>query len=190
MSLSAFTTEELAAELVRRGTTYAGSVRLVSWSDTSKGSFTKFALNRIHDGELILTESPFKGCAEGVKDGQEFFATFTMIQNSPLPPVENNGPEHSVDAGGRPVTEKDAGRERQSWGELPYVQRAGMLAQDQRFWKYTQSDSEDSAAKAIRLFCCVASRKDITPGSEAAERFDQLYQGFRDFTFMEGRQWN
>lgn len=123
--------------------------------------------------------------------GQRYVLVAVPIDDndSPLPPTVNSGPDNSVKAGGKPVTDSSsAGREPRKWGDIPYVEQAGILSQDQRFWRYTQSDSAESAAQAIRLACGVKSRKEILPGTYAGRLFDDLCKGYQDFKFMEGRE--
>ena len=45
VNLSEASTPEILAELTRRGTTFAGLANLVNWSDNSKGSFVRFAID-------------------------------------------------------------------------------------------------------------------------------------------------
>lgn len=76
------TIEGLLKELVKQGATFAGFANLAKWNDNSKGSFVNFALDMFdEDGELRLTESPFKGCLEGAKDGQRFYLVAIMAAN-------------------------------------------------------------------------------------------------------------
>ena len=67
------------------------------------------------------------------------------------------------------------------------VQRAAMLCQDGAFQAYLvthsmldhRSDNRDrDAATALRLICGVDTRKDIIPGSPAAEKFRELVEKF------------
>ena len=67
-----------------------------------------------------------------------------------------------------------------------YIRRAGILATDPLFHRFIEAPTEDPgsfAASYIRHKCAVASRKEITPNSAAAVRFDALmsdYVAWRD----------
>lgn len=108
--------------------------------------------------------------------------------DSPLPPAENSGPETCSNAVDKPVT-SEAVRGPRKWGELPYVQRAGMLAQDNIFWKFARVKRESEAADYIRKHCGVNSRTEIDANPVAQDLFNELYGGLQDYKFMDGRQW-
>ncbi len=64
----------------------------------------------------------------------------------------------------------------------PYSRRAGILATNQAFHRFASIDGvpdpSSYAASYIRLICGVKSRKDILPGTDAAEKFDRLATDF------------
>lgn len=64
----------------------------------------------------------------------------------------------------------------------PYSRRAGILATNKAFHRFASIDGvpdpSSYAASYIRLICGVKSRKDILPGSVAAEKFDKLSTDF------------
>ncbi len=64
----------------------------------------------------------------------------------------------------------------------PYSRRAGILACDPLFQAFIATpqvqDKVAYAASYIRLYCKVTSRKDILPGSDAAEKFDGLLKDY------------
>lgn len=67
---------------------------------------------------------------------------------------------------------------------MTLVQLAGALPRNPRFreWATTQDGpwfdgpemSDDSAARFIRVVCCVTSRRDLATNPEAAQRFENL----------------
>lgn len=63
-------------------------------------------------------------------------------------------------------------------------QRVGMTCTDPMYWRYLKQGgyivemSEENAAKAVRWICCVDSRSEIIPGSEAATAWDSHYSKF------------
>ena len=61
------------------------------------------------------------------------------------------------------------------------TQLAGMLCKDPLFQKYVliMNGSMDHPAEYIRNQCDVKSRKDILPGTVAADLFDDLYDAYR-----------
>ena len=93
------------------------------------------------------------------------------------PTKEDNPPElHKTST--RQTLEKEPARPHN-----PYSRRAGILATDTAFqtWIDTPSGCNDRAAYAasyIRIKCGVTSRKDILPGTQAAELFDRLKTDF------------
>ena len=64
----------------------------------------------------------------------------------------------------------------------PYSRRAGILACDPLFQAFiTTPNVQDKVAYAasyIRLYCKVTSRKDILPGTDAADKFDGLMKDY------------
>jgi hypothetical protein len=78
-------------------------------------------------------------------------------------------------------------KERRAFCDLPYPQQAALKSSDVHFqlWlskRYPCFADEPECAAAIRLFCCVKSRADILPGTDAGERWISLlneYEGVR-----------
>ena len=69
--------------------------------------------------------------------------------------------------------------------DMPLAAQAALLGQGAAFWRflteetaYEAVDARD-AAEAIREFCGVISRRDIRPGTEAAEKFRELKAQFQ-----------
>ena len=56
----------------------------------------------------------------------------------------------------------------------PIVRRAGILANDQRFWAWINVADAEAAAAFIRRACAVASRRDLATNTGAAIRFQGL----------------
>jgi len=120
MELSEAPIPEILAELSRRGTTYSGMGNLVKWADNSSGSFVRFAIDMFdEDGELMLTESPFKGCCEGAKDGQTFYITATMTTREKLKP--NEGSEVLVKPSGESEVADSSHNEYKSLSRMAHV---------------------------------------------------------------------
>ena len=64
------------------------------------------------------------------------------------------------------------------------VQQAGIACKDARFWAFLNSRldeyqkriiSSDEARGVVHRYCGIGSRKEIFPGTPAAERWDKLY---------------
>ena len=80
---------------------------------------------------------------------------------------------------------------KQKWDEMPYPKRAAILSQNTSFSAFlkgadlglddlniTIANHDSGVAQAIRDYCRVESRSHIKPDTEAAKRFDDLYQAF------------
>lgn len=145
------TIEGLLKELVKQGATFAGFANLAKWNDNSKGSFVNFALDMFdEDGELRLTESPFKGCLEGAKDGQRFYLVAIM--------AANEEPKQKVKS---------------------FAGQAKMLAQDEAFWRgFAKCGGPVSCEVFIERFCEVDSCAKLIEGTEAGRKFKQLQAQF------------
>lgn len=114
--ISSHTTAELAAELVRRGTSYAGNCTLTSWNNGPKGMTFGFKADTKDGEDIILHNHPFEGCYVG-KDGDRFF-----VMAYPIP---NDTPQED--------TQIIADPHKRRYNELKYVERAGILASDTDF---------------------------------------------------------
>lgn len=72
------------------------------------------------------------------------------------------------------ASEPPAQKDRRKFDDLPYPQQAGIVANEQAFWRYVQEkfykkiDNESEAAAFIRWKCGVKSRAELTPADEAA----------------------
>jgi hypothetical protein len=77
-----------------------------------------------------------------------------------------------------------------SFAALPAAQQAGILCNDPGFQRYAatrsgfpgQKFSNTAAAEYIRTVCRVTSRKELTPGSTAHDRFQRLRTDYDEFT--------
>lgn len=60
------------------------------------------------------------------------------------------------------------------------VRDAGIVCKEPEFWAFMRRSwghpvsNEDEAADMVRLFCGIASRREITPGSEAQRRWNKI----------------
>lgn len=145
--------------LVKHGATFAGFARLVRWDDNSKGSFVRLALDMFDDdGGLKHTESPFKGCLEGAKDGQKFYLVAIMA------PEEQNKFVKAKSLAGQ----------------------AKMLAQERDFQSYLmtfwKAPCDDIGAEVyIEQTCGVESCSEIIEGTEAATKLKRLQAQYFDW---------
>ncbi len=62
--------------------------------------------------------------------------------------------------------------------EKMLAQQAGMACADPRFQEFSGYDNEAGAAIFVRNQCYVSSRAEIRPGTEAGDRWEELYQEF------------
>lgn len=67
-------------------------------------------------------------------------------------------------------------RAKRSWDEMTPAQQAGVLCADKSFCKFLETDDP---AEAVRNYCDVRSRADITPGSINAARWQELVAEYR-----------
>lgn len=174
MELSEAKIPEILAELTRRGTAFAGLANLVKWDDNSKGSFVRFAIDMFdEDGELRLTESPFKGCMEGVQDGQTFFLTATMAPDSPLTEEKPEEPEE---------------KPKQAWSGMKPQQQAGMLCNKPEFRAYLYSKfflepCDIDTKQLLKNLIVIDSLKDLETDDKALKMFNEILAGY--FSFQE-----
>ncbi len=62
--------------------------------------------------------------------------------------------------------------------EKMLAQQAGMACADPRFQLFMDASGEEETAVAVRNHCYVVTRAEIVPGSEAGDRWEELYQEF------------
>lgn len=154
------TIEGLLKELVKQGATFAGFANLAKWNDNSKGSFVNFALDMFdEDGELRLTESPFKGCLEGAKDGQRFYLVAIMAAN----------PEPE---------EKPKSFAGQAKGMAKRIDFCSYVDAMSGYSHGNTANSDNEAEYYIENFCGVTSCSEIIEGTEAGRKFKQLQAQF------------
>lgn len=153
------TIAEHLKELVKQGATFAGFANLVKWDDNSKGSFVRFAIDTFEgSGELKLTESPFKGCLEGAKDGQRFYLVAIM--------ASNKEPEESPKS---------------------YAGQAKLMSQDEGFHKYLfdryglNLNLTNLREEWIEKECGVTTCADLIEGSEAGRKFKTLQADYLEW---------
>lgn len=141
------------------GATFAGRSKLVKWDDNSKGSFVKFALNTMDEDGLVITESPFKGCLEGAKDGQEFYLIAIMTSD-----VNKKPDNQSINELEKPKN---------------YIAMAKLLAKNPSFIAYVTEKcglpSDDIGAELfIEQYCWIQSCAEFKEGSEAVSKLLEL----------------
>ena len=74
-----------------------------------------------------------------------------------------------------PVKGEPSERAKRKWHELSLPEQIGIRCNDPRFHQFLGGHMEpDTAADIVRSRCGVASRRDIQPGTEAANRWQVL----------------
>lgn len=70
--------------------------------------------------------------------------------------------------------------------EMSYAQQAGILCADPKFWQFLEEQegnelvqTEEDAVCIVRNICLVDSRRDIIPGSAAAQAWRELVDRYR-----------
>lgn len=157
--------------------TDALEVRLMSWSETSRGGRTvTFLLPE--DG----SEHPFKGLRTGKKDGDKFAIAVVRIDDPEAKADHIFGPE-GYTKGSEPTPGQRA------------VKRAGILCKDKDFgvWMITKAnawnewrqdpDYPQNAESFVRSLICeecgITSRRDLAVDPAAVEKFEALETSFR-----------
>jgi hypothetical protein len=107
-------------------------------------------------------------------------------QEEPVAPAKQQPPSNeapSSDGPKTPPTESQTEISHQDSHRL--VTRAVMMCKEPKFhtylrrrWAIVSCNDEESAAKALRMLCGVDSRSELTLGSEAAQRFDNLLHDY------------
>lgn len=76
----------------------------------------------------------------------------------------------------------------------PAVQQAGIVCKEPAFWAFLGSFiyhegpiDEAHAAEFVRRWCCVKSRAEITPGSEAEHRWNELFLAYGEWRYRHAR---
>lgn len=168
------------------GATFAGRVRITGWSDSSRGMLGTFRLDASADPLDNPATHPFKGAHCSPKDGHEFMLLVIPVASEEAKPA------------GQPATETPpapaAEPERRRITDLPFSQRAAMLAQDKLFYEFlrdrhpnyiTPTEETDFAAtpadaadRALKALCRIDSKRDLNTDYDAAARFDRLSRAF------------
>lgn len=87
-------------------------------------------------------------------------------------------------AAGEPPAQKD----RRKFDDLPYPQQAGIVANEQAFWKFVGEkfgspiDNEGSAAMFIRWKCGVTSRAELGENAKASDSWRKLLHNYQAWT--------
>lgn len=74
----------------------------------------------------------------------------------------------------------ESSKPRQRFDEVRPSAQAGMLCAKPAFWRFLREqywmriENSDQAATAVREICGVSSRRELTPGSDAAARWHEL----------------
>lgn len=133
------------------------------------------ALRRNQDGtvKLTLTIHPDDFPMQLMTDplGQIYVAVMVAKNDDGTPKVSSPPAKYQEKVEPASSTAK-------SWKDLPYVQRAGMLAQDKDFQAHIGVADERAAAEYIRRTCGVESRKDIEKSTDSMLAFEAMYNSF------------
>ena len=89
------------------------------------------------------------------------------------------------------IANSDQAKDRKPFTELPFAQQAAMRCNEPGFWAFIRERgntclSAEDAARYVRLHCNVRSRKDITPGTPAGDRWAALEAEF--YAWQRGRR--
>lgn len=100
-----------------------------------------------------------------------------------LPPAAENKPGAENPSPPSP-TPLRADKIRQKWATMPYAKQVVLRGQEPIFWAFLREmcakkvSSEEEAAQAVREICCVNSRADIKPETEAETYWLDLEKWF------------
>lgn len=142
--------------------------------DAPKGTRYQVAIVEIDDSEEpVLRESPPLPDTLGG-------ANVDPVSSVPAAPGQTVGAS-PVD---NPTAEQKV---RRKLREMPYPQRAGMLVGDELFRRYmrelghSMATSHDGADAVLKAICGVMSKTELATNIEAAERFQELEDGYRAY---------
>lgn len=170
------------------GATFAGRVRITGWSDSSRGMLGTFRLDASADPLDNPATHPFKGAHCSPRDGHEFMLLCIPVAS------EDAKADAPPAAEPEPQAAPDEPKERRRITDLPFSQRAAMLAQDKLFYEFlkdrfpsyiTPTEETDFAAtpadaadRALKALCRIDSKRDLNRDHDAVERFDRLSGAF------------
>jgi hypothetical protein len=67
-----------------------------------------------------------------------------------------------------------AGAGKKPWRSLPYAQQAAMRCGEPDFQKFMAARDDAHAAELVRARCGVASRRELTPGTAAGDKWEAI----------------
>ena len=164
---------------------FKGKVQLLRWLDSSSaGKTVTFAL----DIDSAPDSHPFKGLGTG-KYGQEFMLVAVPItdEGEPIPPGATTEAAIGSAAADHPPPPERSAAPGGAKREKTLPEKVGMRCNDPAFAAWvgetrTGSADADVVADWVRFKCGVNSRKEILPGTLAAEKWLALETAFLEST--------
>ncbi len=100
-----------------------------------------------------------------------------------FPPVCSAAMDEAKESADRPINPDRSERSKRAYAQAnegeKAVTRAALLAQDTQFQTWLKVYDEEQAARYIRSFCGVSSRKDMAKNASALHRFFALEERYR-----------
>lgn len=161
---------------------FKGEAMLLSWSDSSaRGKTVTFAL---HPAECPDSH-PFRGLGTG-KSGQRFALVAVPVTDEEGDAVERLVADETaaLPAPVEPAPASPVEKERRPFSSLPLSTQIALKCQDRAFQAWIMGIEgmeicdKEAAAGWVRAQCHVESRREITPGSEAATLWSKILTDF------------
>jgi hypothetical protein len=80
----------------------------------------------------------------------------------------------------KPITKKSHGQK--------FVDRAGIMAREKEFWKFSEVDNEADASEFIRNFCNIHSRSELKNNEFAQILFENINDKYNQWYEKNGKQ--
>lgn len=143
------------------------------------GGYADFKLVKTRQVAQVIVEIP-------LASAQEFVKLFGL----PNPATEDQIAIAKIKPG-KVIEGTSEPKERRDFADLPAATQAALNCKEPRFWAYLREEhdyhcsDENDAAAAVRHFCKVHSRGELTPRSEASHRWGLLASHYQAWNAAE-----